>query len=393
MTSSYGVSVPLRIPAERVRFYGTLLIALPIALWLLVRFFWNMDLALRNWQNFQSAGATAGTPALLDPAKHTAWQQAHHLMPQVFAYPPAVAWFYMPFAHISATAGLICNAACVVVLSVFAALLAARVFALGTWFAILAVFAWQPALDSTWTGENGAITLALAMVVVWAIASRKPTWAGVATGAMLFKPSIAVAFVLLLVARREWRALGVVAGFAGIWYFASVAATAGDWVWPAHYIGALRAYYASDFKSFAVAAMSLPAILLRLGVPAWVSLGAAALLLVGSTVLFYRRPALESASVAGLVAAAASPHAWGYDAALVLPSLFFVMKSVSEPWRTRIVVFAYVAAAAQVFATIQWGVNPLAIVLICGMTFWIVHCLLEPARLQMCNGNRSPKAA
>jgi hypothetical protein len=57
-----------------------------------------------------------------------------------------------------------------------------------------------------------------------------------------------------------------------------------------------------------------------------------------------RVSALEATSMAGLVGLAAGPYAWPCDAAVALPAIFFVIKTVAEPWRTRIIVGAFAIA-------------------------------------------------
>ena len=56
-----------------------------------------------------------------------------------------------------------------------------------------------------------------------------------------------------------------------------------------------------------------------------------------------------------------------YDAALMLPALFYAMKYVSEPWRTRLVVAAYLLAAAWMPLALLTKFNSLALVTLCGI--------------------------
>jgi hypothetical protein len=379
MSRSEAAAVPLALSRERVALYGGVLVLLALATPLIVRIVLRLDLAQGNWQNFQSAGATVGTRNLLDPQLHGAWQAAHHLPVSAFAYPPGVAWLYWPFAHMSTTSGIAINAAFVAVACVLSALLAARTFGVSSWFALLAVFAWQPALDSIQTGENGAVVMLLAFAAIWALMRRRPAVAGLAVGLMLFKPSIALAFVILLLLRREWRALIVTAAIAAAWYVAGVLATQGDVAWPLQYARLINGYFAEDFQRYSIAAMTLPAVLMRLGVASFAASLAGIAVFVAALPLLRRASLLEAGSITGLIALAATPHAWGYDAALVLPSLFFAMTNVREPARTRAVAFAYVLAAVQTIITIRFLMNPLAIVVIGGAAWWLIARYREAA--------------
>src|SRR5207245_7739074 len=84
-----------------------------------------------------------------------------------------------------------------------------------------------------------------------------------------------------------------------------------------------------------------------------------------------RAPILEAASMACLIGVAASPHAWGYDAALVLPAIFwFLGAGMAEPWRTRLVVAAYVVAPLWLFSR-ETGVSAVAVIVLVGAAVWL----------------------
>lgn len=375
-------ALPLSISRERVVLYGGALVFLGFAMPLFVRYVLNFDLAGRNWQNFQSAGATVGTHDLLDPRLHATWQVAHQLPVSVFAYPPGVAWLYLPSAHLSLTDGVLINAVIVLAACALSSLLAARTYNVSLWFALIAVFAWHPALDSIQTGETGAVVMLLAFFAVWGLVRGRSLSAGVAVGLMLFKPSIAFAFVALLVVRRQWRALipTVAIGFA--WYIAGTFATQLDWTWPLRYVQVLQGYFADDFGRYSIVAMSLPAILMRFGLPAFFAWASGGLVFLTALPALRSLSTLETSSVAGLLAIAVTPHAWGYDGALVLPALFFAMTSVREPPRTPIVIAAYLIAATYIVVTIHFLLNPLAVVVIGGAVYWVIEATLRIRRLE-----------
>ena len=84
-------------------------------------------------------------------------------------------------------------------------------------------------------------------------------------GVLLLKPTIALPFVVLLLVRREWKACGVVAVCAVVWYLGSVAASAGDWNWIPPYLAIVHSLYNTDLGAL-YNGITLPMILVRLGI-------------------------------------------------------------------------------------------------------------------------------
>jgi hypothetical protein len=151
-----------------------------------------------------------------------------------------------------------------------------------------------------------------------------------------------------------------------------VAATAGNWGWPIAYLRSIQGYYNADFAANAVKSFSLPTVLMYAHVPQSVAMIAGALLFVACTALLVRAPILEAASITPLVTLAISPHAWAYDVGLLIPSLCYVMRVASEPWRTRIVASAYIIGVLPLM-----GFDPLAVVVLGGVGLWLAHSLRE----------------
>ena len=71
-------------------------------------------------------------------------------------------------------------------------------------------------------------------------------------------------------------------------------------------------------------------------------------------------------SCTSLLSLALSAHAWMYDATIVLPALFYAMAKLAEPWRTRLVIAAYLLAALWMPIDAAIGFNPLAIITLGG---------------------------
>src|ERR1035437_3886819 len=84
---------PLPLPPKRVRLWGVALAVIGLV---------PIDTALVNggsdWPAFWAGGVTGGTPDLVAPARHIAWQAAHGVVQVDWPSPPAVASLFAPFA-------------------------------------------------------------------------------------------------------------------------------------------------------------------------------------------------------------------------------------------------------------------------------------------------------
>ena len=255
---------------------------------------------------------------------------------------------------------------------------AATVYCLPVGFSILAVLAWAPAVLSVSGGQNASLALLLCMLCIFGLVRHRPIVAGTAVGLLLFKPTDAAVFILLLLLRRQWRALVVVAAAGIAWYLASVPATAGDWMWPYHYrCTTLYTYY--PHQQYPQNPINVSALAMRLGLPMLFANLISVVLLLAWCSIAIRVSLLEAASFAGLFAIATSTHANPHEAALALPSLFYIMKSVGEPWRTRIVAGAYVAACiSNYLRVVAHGFEPLVFLILFGALLYLGVRLRHP---------------
>jgi hypothetical protein len=330
-----------------------------------------------NWQYLVGGGATVGTPYLLGQ-QHVPWEVAHGFaIAWPWNYPPAVAWFYAPFAHLPLWLGFWINAAIMLGACIASGVIAAKIYGIPLSFSILAVLAWEPAVASIYLGQNASLSLLLTVICIFGLVKGRSVVTGAAVGLLLFKPTNAIVFVLLLALRRQWRALVVVAAFGIGWYLAGVPATAGDWAWPYHYASFLYAYF--PHQAFSQWLISFPGLAERLGMPVPSANALAVALLLAWCAIAARASLLEAASFAGLFAIATSAHAFSYEAALLSPSLFYVMSNVAEPWRIRIIAVAYGLGTLSIL----WFVvdfDPVAVLVSLGaLTYVAVRLVLRAA--------------
>jgi len=349
--------VPLRIGADRVGLYGVALLlfgALPALLG-----------HPGDWQRFWAGGATVGTSALFNEADHLAFQAARGIGTGIWTYPPAFAWAFLPAAHLTIAVGYAINFVFMLVLVALSGWMLAGVFGFQRRFGVLAALAWQPAIYSGDLGQISAIWLFLIALAMAGAAQESSLIVGLAVGFMLLKPTIALPFVALLLVRKQWRAFAIVAIWGGAWYLASVAATAGEWAWIPHYIAVIRALHGVDMGAL-YNGITLPMLLIRLGTAQAFAIALGAIVFVCFLPALSRANVLLAMSCTSVLSLALSAHAWMYDAAIVLPALFYAMAKLTEPWRTRLIVAAYLLAALWMPIDAAIRFNPLAIITLGG---------------------------
>lgn len=368
------IANPLRLSRERTFIYGALLCAiclLQVKLVIAQRF--------GDWGAFWAAGATAGTPDLLEPSRHGAWMVHHHLLSTIFPYLPGAAWLLVPLKSAPLSLGYAVNFAVMAIAAAAAAIIASRVYSISKSVSVLFTFAWAPVIAALATGQNSPLGLLLITIAVGGIAADSWIAPGVAIGLLLYKLPYALPMLALLLLRRNWRAVAVVAGFAALWFLASVAATAGDWHWPAHYADALRAYAGPDARFNIDKAISVPQWLFRAGVPQSAAMLAGAALFLAALPILLRFSKLEAASFMPLLGLAVGPHTLPYDLALMLPALYYVMTHVPEPLRTRAVCAIYLVAPLWLLSGII-HFDVLAVVCDGLLLVWLLKGLHESTR-------------
>lgn len=358
---------PFSLPPRRVRLYGVAIAVMGLV---------PIDTALVNggadWPAFWSAGATVGTSDLVDPARHIAWQAAHGVAMVDWPYPPAVAYLFAPLTLVPIWLGFVIHAAIMLGLVGLAGLLAARIFDLSPDLAVLVAFAWTPSTAGAVIGQNAALALFLALWAIDALRRDEPWEAGLACGLMMYKPTLALPLIGLLVLRSQWRALLVAGGVIAVGYLISVPAAAGDWYWPVAWWNGLQPWLANDLVGNANKAVSIPGVVGRLpGLPPWVpNLIAAAIVLLSLRGL-RRAPIREAAAAACLLALAIGPRVWAYEAALMLPILAWAIAGgLREPWRTRLI-FAALPMGLLWLVSAYTVVSGVAVIVAVATAMWL----------------------
>lgn len=354
MTSKTG-TLPAWLNAERLGFaaLGLTLIALvPI-----VETWRYADVS--DWSGFAAAGRHVGTTILLHPLQ---WRES-------FVYTPGAAWLWLPFARLSLVAGFFVNAALMLLCAAACAAVAARLYGATLARSAALVFAWAPMMNAAVIGQTSPFGLLLALTAMLGMQRGSVALTALPLGMLLYKPTYAVPLIAVVALHAKWRELGIIALSAVVWYLLSVAATAGDWAFPVAWAEVIRSWNAGDVSRNLDKAISIPSLLARCGVPFSFAVAVGGAIAVATVPLLRRLPLVEAASAACLIGIAVSPHAWGYDAVLALPTVFVVNRLLREPARTAVLGAAYLLAALLTLTPLL-HFDAVAVVVLAGLVWW-----------------------
>jgi hypothetical protein len=328
---------------------------------------WSVRHGAGDWRVFVAAGSLAGTHALIAPPE--AWQ--------IFVYLPGAAWAFVPFARLPLALSFAVDAVLMLACAAAAGAVAARTYGLARAAGSGLFVLWPPVVyAAAIIGQNAPFGLLLAQLAIAGIARRSVALTAVPLGLLLYKPTYALPLIAVLLLRARVREVGAVAAIGAGWYVVSVAATGGDWSWPAEWVALIARYAPGDLSVNAAIVVSLPGLLARagLGVPAIAAVVALAATAVAAAVR--RAGAVEAASGACLAGVALSPHALAYDAALALPMIALAASRLPEPARTRMLLAVFMVAPLF-FLSPLLRFDPLALVVIGGTGAW-VYARLAP---------------
>lgn len=317
-------------------------VAAAVAAWLPL-----LGVPLRGWLDFSAfyaAGSLAFTPEVTDLVPITAFQVEHGLPITPFVYPAGMA---LPYALLAAlpygVAGAL-HAAIMAALLVLATVLWADIVGLPRRLAVLGALAWAPAAAGVASGQNSSVALLLVVLATGALVRRRDAVAGVLTGMLAYKPQLAAPVAGVLLLRGRWTSIVGMGAMLGLQYVLGVVATGGRLDWPAGWLHSVQTYQEADLLANGWQAISLPGLAARLslvtGLP-WLSLAgyAAAAVIVAWCLPALRRAAWpEAIALAASLGLLISPHAWVYDATLLLPALGVLAARAASrgwPWRDR----------------------------------------------------------
>lgn len=268
----------------------------------------------------------------------------HGLPPTPFVYPAGVALPYVPLSLLPYGVAGALHLGVMLGVLVLAAIVGARLLHLPRNWAVLGALAWGPAAAGVVSGQNTSVALLLVVAAAASLANQRDALAGGLAGVLACKPQLAAPIAGLLLLRARWVALAVLAMVLVLHYLAGIIATGGNLGWPVDWLQTLSSYTAADFHDNGWQASSLPALGTRLelitGLPFLTLAGYA---VGGAIVLFClpalrRMPPLESVALACALGLVVSPHAWVYDATLLLPAAAIFVRNASTrawPWQDR----------------------------------------------------------
>jgi hypothetical protein len=266
------------------------------------------------------------------------------------------------------------EAAVVGLIAIAAGVVGARAFGLERRVALVATLAWTPVLAAASAGQNSPLALLFALIAIDALRRDRQVLAGLAVGAMFYKPTLALPMVALLFLRRQWTALFVAMAVAVGWYLLGVAGTAGDWMWPKDWLGVTAPFFAADTWQNVNKTVALPGLLMGHNVPSIVAYGAAVAVVVAALPRLLHSPIVEAGAAACLIGIVVSPHSLQYEAVMMLPLLLWAAggtgAGIAEPWRTRLLVAAYLAAQLYV-VTPMAGISVFAAMTFGATAIWL----------------------
>jgi alpha-1,2-mannosyltransferase len=318
------------------------LVACAAAAWLPV-----IGVPVRSWLDFSAfyaAGALAFTPEVARLAPIVAWEAAHGMPITPFVYPAGFALLYVPFTLLPYGVAGALHLCLMLGLLVAATVVGAALLGLPRRWAIVGVLAWGPAAAGVLSGQNTALALLLVTLATVALARDRDLAGGTGVGLLGYKPQLAAPLIGLLLLRGRRLALVGTAAVLAVHYAAGVLATGGNLGWPSDWLATIGAYTTADFQANGWQAISLPAlgrhVELATGIPGLMLAGylVAGVIVLACIPALRRWPLAESVALACACGLLISPHAWVYDATLLLPALGVLAARAAArgwPWEDR----------------------------------------------------------
>jgi hypothetical protein len=315
--------------------------AAAVAAWLPI-----LGMPLRGWLDFSAfyaAGQLVFGEEVLDLTAIVSLQADQAMPITPFVYPPGLALLYAPLSALPYGTAALLHTALMLGLLLTAAWMGAGLLGLPVRWAILGTLAWAPAAAGVLSGQNTSLALLLVVLAAWAMVRGLDGGAGLSIGLLAYKPQLAVPFLGLLLLRARWTSFLVAVGVLALHWLAGAVAT-GDLAWPATWLDTIDAYQEADLRTNGWQAISLPALGMRLelvtGLPGLVAAGwvIGGLIVLACLPALRRLPVIEAVALAAACGLLVSPHAWVYDATLLLPALGVYAARAARrgwPWQDR----------------------------------------------------------
>jgi hypothetical protein len=302
---------------------------------------------LRGWFDFSAfyaAGSLAFTPQTAQLLPVLTFQQQRGLPLTPFVYPADVALLYVPFAWLPFPVAAALNVGVMFVLLLAAAVIGAGILGLPRRWVVLGALAWGPAAAGVVSGQNTSLALLLVVLIAVATVARRDVLAGLFAGLLAYKPQLGAPVAGFFAIRTRWIALGMVVVVIGFHYALGVVAAGGNLWWPNDWLSTVSVYTVADYAANGWQASSLPSLGMHLEVLTGVPyLGLVGYVVGGAIVLkclplLRRLPPVESIALACTLGLIVSPHAWVYDATLLLPAVALIARDATArgwPWQDR----------------------------------------------------------
>lgn len=307
---------------------------------------------------------------LYEPAIQQARQAEYHSEPGeylYFAYPPfvavvyaSIAWLPYPVAFAVHSLAALAALAVAVLLIVKAVTIRAdprRATVIGVALALLV----YPIATSVLGGQNTTFTLTLVLLAFAIIPSISSLHAGVAAGALFYKPQFGLLVVVVLVVGRKWRAAGW-AGVSSVGLYLLVVPWLG-WLWPGDWFANI-AIFGTQNQEVNGSLMVNGIGWWRAVAPDvwWIAIGTVVVVTIPTMALAHRRGLLPSS--AGSMSAwlvLAAPSVLFYDAgiALVVFAMFVLLTD-----RGRWLILATIGVSWMQLFSHGLGWSPLFVVVL-----------------------------
>lgn len=308
-----------------------------------------------DFSAFYTAATFAFTPDVVRLEPIVLAQAAAGLPISPYLYTPAFALLYVPLTGLPYAVAGVLNLLLMLGALLAAARLAAPMFGIPRRVALVGAVTWAPAAASILSGQNATLALLLIMLAGAAFTQTNRRMsaavASICTSVVAYKPQFAAPVVGVGLVRG--RVLFVALVFVGLiaHYLLSVVAAGGNWAWPLDWFATLASYSDVDLETNGWSAVSITSLLARIELPPWTDGAPAGLqglaivgLLVGGVIALGCLPALRSLPLPRALALACAlivlvmPHAWIYNATLLLPALAVIASDATSrgwPWQDR----------------------------------------------------------